>query len=109
MCVPTLPPLSWGGEGWKVAYGHYDCMQMPKMEFRSNAKPSLYSYPKPLKKEKETLKEKVCSLKFFCGQFSFYSGISVIIRVTCHPCIACGAYKIISLINSFRGTVNHKI
>lgn len=32
---------------------------MPKMEFRSNAKPSLYAYPPLLKKEKETLKEKV--------------------------------------------------
>lgn len=33
--------------------------QMPKMEFRSNAKPSLYAYPPMLKKEKETAKEKV--------------------------------------------------
>jgi hypothetical protein len=32
---------------------------MPKMEFRSNAKPSLYAYPPLLKKDKEALKEKV--------------------------------------------------
>jgi 26S proteasome regulatory subunit N2 len=32
---------------------------MPKLEFRSNARPSLYAYPAPLKKEKEKQREKV--------------------------------------------------
>ena len=38
--------------------------QMPKMQFRSNAKPSLYAYPEPLKPPKKEEKEKVwgCSL-----------------------------------------------
>ena len=33
--------------------------QMPKMQFRSNAKPSLYAYPEPLKPPKKEEKEKV--------------------------------------------------
>ena len=32
---------------------------MPKMEFCSNAKPSMYGYPAPLEKEKEKEREKV--------------------------------------------------
>lgn len=32
---------------------------MPKMQFRSNAKPSLYAYPEPLKPPKKEEKEKV--------------------------------------------------
>jgi len=43
----------------KIMILYFFIFQMPKIEFRSNAKPSLYAYPKPLKKEKETLKEKV--------------------------------------------------
>ena len=33
---------------------------MPKMQFKSNAKPSLYAYPEPLKPPKKEEKEKVC-------------------------------------------------
>ena len=33
--------------------------QMPKMQFRSNAKPSVYAYPEPLKPPKKEEKEKV--------------------------------------------------
>lgn len=33
--------------------------QMPKMQFRSNAKPSMYAYPEPLKPPKKEEKEKV--------------------------------------------------
>ena len=36
--------------------------QMPKMQFRSNAKPSLYAYPEPLKPPKKEEKEKVRSI-----------------------------------------------
>ena len=32
---------------------------MPKMQFRSNAKPSMYAYPEPLKPPKKEEKEKV--------------------------------------------------
>lgn len=32
---------------------------MPKLEFRSNAKPSQYAYPPPLEDKKEKTKEKV--------------------------------------------------
>lgn len=32
---------------------------MPKMEFRSNAKPSTYAYPPPLEEKKEKEREKV--------------------------------------------------
>lgn len=32
---------------------------MPKLEFRSSMKPSMYAYPAPLEKEKEKFKEKV--------------------------------------------------
>ena len=32
---------------------------MPKMQFRSNAKPSIYAYPEPLKPPKKEEKEKV--------------------------------------------------
>lgn len=34
-------------------------LKMPKMQFRSNAKPSLYAYPEPLKPPKKEEKEKV--------------------------------------------------
>ncbi|VEL10889.1 unnamed protein product [Protopolystoma xenopodis] len=34
-------------------------LQMPKMQFRSNAKPSTFAYPPPLQVEKEKKKEKV--------------------------------------------------
>ena len=37
--------------------------QMPKMQLRSNAKPSVYAYPEPLKPPKKEEKEKVG-----CGQ-----------------------------------------
>ena len=33
--------------------------QMPKLEFRSNAKPSQFAYPPPLEDKKEKTKEKV--------------------------------------------------
>ena len=33
---------------------------MPKMQFRSNVKPSMYAYPEPLKPPKKEEKEKVC-------------------------------------------------
>ena len=32
---------------------------MPKMQFKSNAKPSLYAYPTPMRVEKEKEKAKV--------------------------------------------------
>lgn len=41
---------------------YYICLlvfQMPKMQFRSNAKPSMYAYPEPLKPPKKEEKEKV--------------------------------------------------
>ncbi|GFQ95967.1 26S proteasome non-ATPase regulatory subunit 1 [Trichonephila clavata] len=34
-------------------------LKMPKMEFRSNAKPSMYAYPPPLEEKKEKEREKV--------------------------------------------------
>ncbi|XP_064393012.1 26S proteasome non-ATPase regulatory subunit 1-like isoform X2 [Halichondria panicea] len=34
-------------------------LKMPKLEFRSSMKPSMYAYPAPLEKEKEKFKEKV--------------------------------------------------
>lgn len=34
-------------------------LKMPKMEFKSNAKPSLYAYPPPLEEKKEKEREKV--------------------------------------------------
>eukprot|EP00731_Ephydatia_muelleri_P030163 Em0021g686a len=36
-------------------------LKMPKMEFCSNAKPSMYGYPAPLEKEKEKEREKVAT------------------------------------------------
>ena len=40
-------------------YLFFVLFQMPKMQFRSNAKPSLYAYPEPLKPPKKEEKEKV--------------------------------------------------
>ena len=37
----------------------YGRLQMPKIEFRSNARPSLYAYPEPLQAPKEKEREKV--------------------------------------------------
>ena len=37
----------------------YCLLQMPKLTFRSNAKPSLYAYPPPLEEEKKKEREKV--------------------------------------------------
>nr|CAH8833646.1 unnamed protein product [Trichobilharzia regenti] len=34
-------------------------LNMPKMQFRSNAKPSIFAYPQPLQQEKEKKREKV--------------------------------------------------
>lgn len=34
-------------------------LQMPKMEFRCNAKPSLFSYPPPLEEKRKEAQEKV--------------------------------------------------
>jgi len=39
---------------------------MPKMQFKSNARPSLYAYPTPLREEKEKEKGKVV-LKLYSG------------------------------------------
>ena len=44
--------------------------QMPKMQFRSNAKPSLYAYPEPLKPPKKEEKEKVWGSNLW-GKFLF--------------------------------------
>jgi len=52
---------------------------MPKMQFKSNAKPSLYAYPSPLKEEKEKEKGKVIdqvskySSLDMCNVTGFYS------------------------------------
>ena len=45
---------------------------MPKMQFKSNAKPSLYAYPTPMREEKEKEKAKVgikinAVIKFTCN------------------------------------------
>ena len=45
---------------------------MPKMQFKSNAKPSLYAYPTPTREEKEKEKAKVgvkinTVIKFMCN------------------------------------------
>ena len=46
--------------------------QMPKMQFRSNAKPSLYAYPEPLKPPKKEEKEKVWGTSLWGKIFSPY-------------------------------------
>ena len=46
--------------------------QMPKMQFRSNAKPSLYAYPEPLKPPKKEEKEKVWGTSLWGKNFSPY-------------------------------------
>lgn len=50
---------------------------MPKMQFKSNAKPSLYAYPEPLKPPKKEEKEKVWSVGqwFFWREAIFLTGI----------------------------------
>ena len=35
------------------------CLQMPKVEFKSSGRPSLYAYPPPLEEKKNQTKEKV--------------------------------------------------
>ena len=35
------------------------CLQMPKVEFKSAGRPSLYAYPPPLEEKKNQTKEKV--------------------------------------------------
>lgn len=35
------------------------CSQMPKLEFRSNARPSMFAYPPPLEEKKREEREKV--------------------------------------------------
>lgn len=52
---------------WSVLYSYLlPHTQMPRIQFRSNAKPSLYAYPPPLEKEKEREKEKVGDLALAC-------------------------------------------
>ena len=64
MCAPYITPLSPSVlTPFSVCVGAVcPCVfvvQMPKLTFKSNAKPSLYAYPPPLEEEKKKEREKV--------------------------------------------------
>ena len=59
---------------------------MPKIQFRSNAKPSTYAYPEPLQPPKKEEKEKVPYLPFFSSLiFNLKTSTTQYCMTSCAP------------------------